>query len=385
LMGCGLREVSEVSIVRTLTVARKELFHIVRDRRTLAVMFLIPVVQLFLLGYAATTDIEHLLTAVVDADRTLQSRELVEAYKASNYFDIKFYVDSEEELARLVDRGTIRAGLIIPAGYGADVIAGETASVAFVVDGSDPTIANLVLSSAQSVGQAQSARIVEQRLGISPEDMMAVEVRSRVWYNPEMKSANFMIPGMMAVILYFLTTLLTALSIVRERETGTVEQLMVSPIRPIELVIGKVLPYVAVAFFNVLEVLALGVFWFGVPINGSVALLLAISAVFLMTCLGVGIFVSSVSNTQQEAMLLVFFTLLPSIFLAGYIFPLEAMPSFLQTISYFIPLRYMVIIMRGIIVKGVGLEVLAGQVGALLIFGVVIMAFAARRFRKRLE
>ncbi|MBN1976019.1 MAG: ABC transporter permease [Anaerolineae bacterium] len=371
--------------MRTLTVARKELFHIVRDRRTLAVMFLIPIVQLFLLGYAATTDIEHLLTAVVDADRTPQSRELVEAYKASNYFDIVSYVDSEEDLARMVDRGRIRAGLIIPAGYGAAVVAGETGSVAFVVDGSDPTIANAVLSSAQSVGQAQSARIVEQRLGISPQDMMAVEVRSRVWYNPEMKSVNFMIPGMMAVILYFLTSLLTALSIVREREAGTVEQLMVTPIRPVELVIGKVLPYVAVAFFNVLEVLAIGVFWFGVPIHGSVALLLALSAVFLMTSLGVGIFVSSVSNTQQEAMLLVFFTLLPSIFLAGYLFPLEAMPGFLQAVSYFIPLRYMVIIMRGIIVKGVGLDVLAGQVGALLIFGVVIMAFAATRFRKRLE
>jgi ABC-2 type transport system permease protein len=228
-------------------------------------------------------------------------------------------------------------------------------------------------------------RIVEQRLGISPEDMMAVEVRSRVWYNPEMKSANFMIPGMMAVILYFLTSLLTALSIVREREAGTVEQLMVTPIRPVELVVGKVLPYVSVSFFNVLEVLAIAVFWFGVPVNGSVALLLILSAVSLITCLGIGIFVSSVSNTQQEAMLLVFFTLLPSIFLAGYLFPLEAMPSFLQTISYLIPLRYMVAIMRGIIVKGVGLNVLGGQVAALLAFGIAIMAFAAKRFRKRLE
>jgi ABC-2 type transport system permease protein len=377
--------VSDVSVLRTLTVARKELFHIVRDRRTMAVMFLIPVVQLFLLGYAATTDVEHLLTAVVDADRTAQSRELVEAYKASNYFDIVSYVESEEDLARIVDQGTVRAGLIIPSGYGAAIVAGETGSVAFVVDGSDPTIANTVLSTAQSVGQAQSTRIVEQRLGISPQDMIAVEVRSRVWYNPEMKSANFMIPGMMAMILYFLTTLLTALSIVRERETGTVEQLMVTPIRPVELVVGKVLPYVAVSFFNLLEVLAIGVFWFGVPIHGSVALLLAISAIFLMTSLGVGIFVSSVSNTQQEAMLLVFFTLFPSVFLAGYLFPLEAMPSFLQTISYLIPLRYMIFVMRGIIVKGVGLDVLAGQVGALIVFGVVIMIFAATRFRKRLE
>jgi ABC-2 type transport system permease protein len=384
-MACGLGEVSEVSILRTLTVARKELFHILRDRRTMAVMFLIPVVQLFLLGYAATTDIEHLLTAVVDADRTPESRELVEAYKASNYFDIEFYVDSEEDLARMVDRGTIRAGLIIPTGYGAAVVAGETGSVAFVVDGSDPTIANAVLSAAQSVGQSESMRIVEQRLGISPEDMMAVEVRSRVWYNPEMKSANFMIPGLIGMILFMLTTMLTALAIVREREHGTIEQLMVTPIRPIELVVGKLVPYIAVAFFDVLEVLAIGVFWFGVPIHGSLSLLLALSAVFLMTSLGIGIFISSVTNTQQEAMLSVWLILLPSIFLAGFLFPAEAMPAALQWISYMVPLRYMIVIMRGIIVKGVGLEVLAGQVGALLVFGVMIMAFAATRFRKRLE
>jgi ABC-2 type transport system permease protein len=374
-----------VSILRMLTIARKELFHIVRDRRTLAVMFLIPIVQLFLLGYAATTDIEHLLTAVVDADRTPESRELVEAYKASNYFDIEFYVDSEEDLARMVDRGTIQAGLIIPTGYGADVVAGETGSVAFVVDGSDPTIANTVLSSAQSVGQAQSTRIIEKRLGVSAEDMMAVEVRSRVWYNPEMKSANFMIPGLIGMILFMLTTMLTALAIVREREHGTIEQLMVTPIRPIELVVGKLVPYIAVAFFDVLEVLAIGVFWFGVPIHGSLALLLALSAVFLMTSLGIGIFISSVTNTQQEAMLSVWLILLPSIFLAGFFFPVEAMPAALRWVSYAVPLRYMIVIMRGIIVKGVGLDVLAGQVVALLIFGVIIMAFAATRFRKRLE
>ncbi len=384
-MGCGPREVSEVSILRMLTVARKELYHIVRDRRTLAVMFLIPIVQLFLLGYAATTDIEHLLTAVVDADRTPQSRELVEAYKASRYFDVVFYVDNEQDLARMVDRGTVWAGLVIPAGYGAAVVAGETGSVAFVVDGSDPTIANAVLASAQSIGQAQSTRIVERRMGISPEDMMAVEVRSRVWYNPEMKSANFMIPGLIGMILFMLTTMLTALAIVREREHGTIEQLMVTPIRPIELVVGKLIPYIAVAFFDVLEVLAIGVFWFGVPIHGSLALLLALSAVFLMTSLGIGIFISSVTNTQQEAMLSVWLILLPSIFLAGFFFPVEAMPAALQWISYAVPLRYMIVIMRGIIVKGVGLEVLAGQVEALLIFGVVIMAFAATRFRKRLE
>jgi len=372
-------------IGRILTIARKELLHILRDRRTLAVMFLIPVVQLFLLGYAATTDIEHLRTAVLDADRTPQSRELVEAYRASNYFDLVAYVADEEELTRLVDRGTVRAGLLIPAGYGADVLTGRKASVAFVIDGSDPNVANIVLGASQQVGQAAGLKIIERRLGISPDEMIAVEVRPRVWYNPEMKSANFMIPGLIAMILFAITIMLTALSIVREREQGTVEQLMVTPIRPFELIVGKVAPYVLVAFFDVLEVLAIGVYWFKVPIHGSLGLLLALAAVFLLTSLGIGIFISSIANTQQEAVLTVWMLLLPAIFLSGFFFPLEAMPGFLRAISYIIPLRYMLVIIRGIILKGVGLEVLANQVEALLIFGVVIMTFAATRFRKRLE
>ena len=372
-------------IARTLTIARKELLHIVRDRRTLAVMFFLPVMQLFLMGYAATTDIEHLRTAVLDADRTPQSRELIEAYRASNYFDVVGYVENEETLARMVDDGEVRAGLLIPTGYGEDVAAGRTADVAFVIDGSDPNVANTVYAASQQVGQAQGIRFIERRLGVKAEDMPGVEVHPRVWYNPAMKSANFMIPGLIAMVLFTLTIMLTALAIVREREQGTIEQLMVTPIRPIELIVGKVIPYVFVAFFDVLEVLAIGVFWFGVPIHGSLSLLLLLAALFLMTSLGIGIFVSSVANTQQEAMLVVWLMLLPSIFLAGFFFPIEAMPGFLQALSYLVPLRYMLVIIRGIILKGVGLEVLATQVVALVIFGAVIMVFAATRFRKRLE
>lgn len=369
---------------RTLTIARKELLHIIRDKRTLLVMFIIPVVQLFLMGYAATTDIKRVRTVVLDWDQTPQSRELVEAYRASAYFTIVAFVENEAALGHLLDKGTVRAGLVIPRGYGADVIAGRMASVAFIIDGSDPNVANVVLAAAQQVGLAQNVRLVEQRLGVSVERLSALEVRPRVWYNPEMKSANFMIPGLIGMILFLLTAMLTALAIVREREHGTIEQLMVTPIRPIELVVGKIMPYIAVAFFDVLEVLAIGVFWFGVPIRGSLPLLLALAALFLVTTLGIGIFVSSVANTQQEAMLLVWLLLLPSIFLAGFFFPLEAMPRALQWLSYAIPLRYMLIILRGIILKGVGLEVLAEQVVALVIFGAVIMAFAATRFKKRL-
>ncbi len=369
---------------RTLTVARKELLHILRDRRALVVMFLIPVVQLFLLGYAATTDIRHLRTAVLDADRTAQSRDLIAAYRASNSFDIVAYVGSEEELADLMDRGRVRAGLMIPAGFGADVAAGRQATVAVVIDGSDPNVANTVLAASQQVGLAHGIRLLERRVGTSAAAVTPLEVRPRVWYNPQMRSANFMIPGLVAMIMFLLTSMFTALSIVRERERGTIEQLMVTPIRPIEMVVGKIVPYVGVAFFDILEVLAIAVFWFRVPIHGSLFLLLALLALSMVTSLGIGIFVSSVANTQQEAMLLVWLTLLPSIFLSGFFFPIEAMPKALQAVSFVVPLRYMLVIIRGIILKGVGLEVLAEQLAALAVFGVGIMAVAATRLRKRL-
>ncbi len=372
-------------IARTLTVARKELFHILRDPRALVVMFLIPVVQLFLLGYAATTDIRHLRTAVLDADRTVQSRELVAAYRASDYFDIVAYVDREEELGQLLDRGLVRAGLIIPAGYGTDIAAGRKTAVAFVIDGSDPNVANTVFAISQQVGLAHNQELARRRLNVSPERMALLEVRPRVWYNPQMRSANFMIPGLVAMILFLLTSLFTALAIVRERERGTIEQLMVTPIRPIELVVGKIMPYIAVAFFDILEVLAIAVLWFRVPVHGSLLLLLTLLGLSMVTSLGIGIFVSSVANTQQEAMLLVWLTLLPSIFLSGFFFPLEAMPKVLQAISYLVPLRYMLIVIRGIILKGVGISALAEQVLALAVFGVGIMIVAAGRFRKRLE
>ena len=372
-------------IVRTLSIIRKEFLHIIRDPRTLAVMFLIPVVQLLLLGYAATTDVKHLTTAVLDQDRSARSRELIEAYRASNYFDITSYPDSEEEMARAMDRGAVRAGLIIPAGYEKALARGDKVRVGFVIDGSDPNVANTALAAAQGVGQAESVAVMEQALGGRLEDFPGIEVRPRVWYNPSMESANFMIPGLIGTILTMVTMLLTAMAIVREREQGTIEQLIVTPIRSLELVVGKVTPYVFIAFWDLLEILAIGVWWFGVPVHGSIPLLLGLSCVFLATSLGLGILISTVSKTQQEAMLLTFFVLLPSIFLSGYLFPIEAMPLLLQYISKLIPLTYVLIIVRSIILKGVGYEALQGEVVALAIFGSVMLLLAAARFRKRLE
>lgn len=370
---------------RMLAIIRKEFLHIVRDPRTLAVIFLIPVIQLLLLGYAATTDVKHLATAVLDRDHTARSRELIDAYRASGYFDIKLMVRDEEEMARAVDSGMVRAGLIIPAGYERALARGEKVTVGFVIDGSDPSVATTALSAAQGVGQAQSLEVLQQVMSVRLAAVPGIEVRPRVWYNPSMKSANFMIPGLIGVILSMLTMLLTAMSIVREREQGTIEQLIVTPIRPLELIIGKVLPYVLIAFWDLVEILCVGVWWFGVPIHGSVPLLLALSSIFLATSLGLGILISTVSKSQQEAMLLTFFILLPSIFLSGYFFPIAAMPPFLQQISKIVPLTYVLIIVRSIVLKGAGLDLLAGEVETLAVFGAVVLVLAATRFRKRLE
>lgn len=372
-------------LFRILSITRKEFLHIVRDPRTLAVMFLIPVVQLLLLGYAATTDVRHLSTALWDQDHTARSRALAEAYRASGYFELNLAVSSHDELARAMDGGEVRAALVIPAGYERALARGEKVKIGFVIDGSDPSVAGTALSAAQSVGQAQSVEVVSQALGGRLEAAPGIEVHPRVWYNPSMESANFMIPGLIGVILMMLTMLFTSMSIVREREQGTIEQLIVTPIRPLELIVGKVLPYVLVAFWDLLEILAIGVWWFGIPVHGSLVLLLELSGIFVLTSLGLGILISTVSQTQQEAMMLTFFILLPSIFLSGYFFPIEAMPPLLQAVSHLVPLTYVLIILRAIVLKGVGLELLVGDVLALAAFGGGVLGLAALRFRKRLE
>jgi ABC-2 type transport system permease protein len=366
-------------------VVRKEFLHIVRDPRTLVVIVLIPIIQLVLMGYAATTDIEHLRTVVLDRDRSADSRALIDSYRASGYFEITAYAENEDEVGQLIDRGDARAGLMIPTGYGRELAAGRVGQVGFVIDGSDPAVANTILGASQSVGQAMALKLVEQQLGGKDLQVALIEVRPRVWYNPELKSVNYMIPALMGMILQFLATMLTALAVVRERELGTLEQLMVTPIQPIELVIGKVLPYVVVAFLTLIEVLTFGVLWFDVPIHGSVLLLLVLSGLFLFTSLGLGLLISTVAHTQQEAMLISWLFLLPSIFLSGFFFPIDAMPTFLQVASLFVPLRYLLTIIRGIVLKGVGLEAVAMDVIALIVFGVAVIGLAAWRFNKRVE
>jgi ABC-2 type transport system permease protein len=375
---------------RILPVIRKEFIQIIRDPRTLGVMFIAPLMQLILLGYAATTDVRNVPMAIFDQDRSAESRHLVEAFVASGQFTVASYVGGQEDLAAQIDSGSARAGLIIPPDYARDLIGGHGAQVIFVLDGSDPSVAAASLSAARLLGQVEATNIQQQTLARRGGTLMLssappLEVRTRVWYNPDMASAVFMIPGLIGLVLQLQATLLTSSAIVRERERGTIEQLIVTPIRPLELIIGKLLPYALVALLIMIEVLLLGIFWFGVPVKGSLVLLLAISCLFLISTLAIGLLISTVANTQQEAFLLTFMTLLPSVFLSGFIYPIAAMPVPLQAASGVIPLTYFLVVVRGIVIKGVDLSTLMPQVTALAIFGTVLIVLAALRFRKRLD
>ena len=377
-----------MSLTRLGSIIRKEFIQISRDPRTLYIIIAIPVVQLFLLGYTATTDVRNVPLAVLDQDRSPASRRLLDAYRAADYFRVAFDVDNEAEIRQLIDDGEAGAGLVLPPDYSERLLAGKTAHLAFVLDGSDPNVASTSLAAAQLIGQAHSNQITFDRIerrGLGSAVQPALDVRAQVWYNPDLVSAYFMVPALIGLILQLLTSMLTATAIVRERERGTIEQLIVTPIRSGELILGKITPYVLIAFFDTIEVLAVGTFWFKVPIRGSLGLLLGLSGLFLVSSLGIGLVISTIARTQQEAMMLTWFTLLPTVFLSGFFFPLAAMPPVLRAISYLIPVRYYLEIIRSVLLKGIGAASLGQEIAALAIFGVVTMTAAALRFRKRLD
>lgn len=373
---------------RLRSLIRKEFIQIVRDPRTLLMMFVLPIVMLFLLGYSATNDVRNVPTAILDQDRSDKARDLINAYRAADYFGFAFDVDSVDEVKWLIDSGQAKAGLIIPPDYGQRLARGEQAQVAFVIDGSDPTVAGTALSAATLIGQTKATAVLRAELeakGQSGAVQPPIEVRTQVWYNPDLVSAYFMIPGLIGMILQYMAIMLTSTAIVRERERGTIEQLIITPISALELIAGKLTPYILIAFFDLMEVLILGTLVFNVPINGDIGLLLALAALFLVTTLGLGLLISTIAKTQFEAMMTAMFIQLPSIFLSGFFFPLAAMPPFLQALSYAVPLRYFLIIVRAVTLKGVGVAAVAGEVIALIIFGVIVTLAAARRFRKRLD
>lgn len=372
---------------RLISIVRKEFIQLWRDKRMLAMILVFPLIQLFILSYIFTTDVRDLPMAVFDQSHSAEARDFLKAYQTTDYFKLTYIVNSDLELHRLIEKGEVGVGLIIPPDYASQVHKGQ-AQVALILDGSDPTIANTALSAARLIAQNYATNLMVDKLqsrGMNVHLQLPIDVRTSVWYNPDLVSAYFMIPGVIAMILFAITALLTATAVVREREHGTIEQLIVTPIRPWELVVGKILPYVILGLLDTVEVIAIGHFWFGVPVRGSLLLIAFVSILFLASGLGIGLLASTIANTQQEAMLTVWMTLLPAIFLSGFLFPINNMPWLLRWISYAIPMRYFLEALRVLMLKGAGLAAIQNQVIALVLFGILIMGAAALRFRKRLD
>jgi ABC-2 type transport system permease protein len=370
---------------RILSVIRKEFIQIRRDPRTLALVVAMPAMQLLLFGYAINTVVDHLPTIVCDESNTADSRAFVARFQNSGYFDVVRRTTSRTEALAAIDAGTVQAALILPADFGNDVLAGRKAFAQLVVDGSDPNVAQTALFAGGVIAQVDSAEVLSRfarRVG-GGTPSGGIELRPVVLYNPGMLSVNFMIPGLIGLILQFQSLVLTAFAIVRERERGTLEQLIVTPIRPLELMLGKIIPYVCTSFSAVFVALAVGRFWFGVEIAGSLPLLIALSLLFLLGSLGVGLLVSTVAQTQTQAMQVAVFILLPSVLLSGFMFPREGMPLVIQQLGLLIPLTYFLHILRGIILKGIGAEVLWPDIIPLAAYAVGVLVLSAAQFRKR--
>ncbi|HUA07645.1 MAG TPA: ABC transporter permease [Candidatus Acidoferrales bacterium] len=371
---------------RVWTIAIKEFRQFYRDHRTVAATMLLPLIQVVLYGYLSS-EVRYQPTIVWDNSQTAESRQLLTSFVNSSYFTIKYRAKDMHDVVRHIDDGQALAGIVIPPDYAKLLHEGKRAQVMVAVDASDATAATTALSAAQSVGSTvtQQLQIKALRLsGITPPQI-GIDVRTRAWYNPGLRQEVFIVPGVLALVMQFTMTFLSMSTIVRERELGTLEQLVVSPIRSSELMLGKMIPLITIGYINVTTILVLAVFWFKVPILGSTLLLYFSVLIFFFTTLGLGTLVSTVAKTYIQAVQMIQFFLMPSMLLSGFIFPVEAMPPALQIISYVIPLRYFLVIVRGIIIKGVGVDYLWPQLLMLGALGLAVFATAVTRFRKRID
>jgi ABC-2 type transport system permease protein len=371
---------------RLRALMKKEFIHMRRDPRTLIFIFIMPILQLILLGYANNTDIKNVPTVVFDQNNSQASRALLDSLRVTGYFALNYVAYSQTDMDSLIGSGKAKVGIIIPPNYSDELASGRTAEVQVIVDGSDPTVANGILSTATLAGQALGTKILLQKQNLQGASLASpIDIRTRVLYNPDLLGSYNIVPALIATILFMTATNLTALAIVRERERGTIEQLIVTPIRSWELVVAKISPYILVSFANTLLILALGTIWFGVPIRGSLLLLFIMTGLYLLPTLGLGLLISTAAHTQQQAQLMTMPIMLPAMMLSGFIFPIASLPVFLQIIGYMMPLTYFIVILRNIVVKGVGLELLIPQAVALVIFAILLLGLAALRFRKTLD
>jgi ABC-2 type transport system permease protein len=371
-----------------LSILRKEFIQLRRDPRLFPVIFISPVLQLLLLGYAANLDVKNIPVVVCDLDRSAAGREYLDGFMNSGYFTAAARVERLDQIDHYLDHGDATMALVIPRGFGDEMAAGRQASVMIIADGSESQSASIGVNYASMITTRYAQKIIfgvfERAVGAGWRPVV-INPELRVWYNPELKSRNFMVPGVLGLILMIMTMSLASQGIVRERETGTMEQLIVTPVRPHQLIVGKLLPFVLIGLIDTIFVIAVARLWFVIPFRGSVALLFAACLVFMLNTLGVGLFVSTISRTQQQAMLTSLFFILPQIVLSGFVFPIENMPRIFQIATLIIPIRYFFVIIRGIMLKGAGPAALWEQFAALAVLGTVILSLSIARFHKKLE
>jgi ABC-2 type transport system permease protein len=372
---------------RILTIMRKEFRSILRDPRMRMVIFGLPLIQTLIFGYAVSLDVKHVKLVVVDRDGTPASRALVARFTGSAYFDVVRHTQSANDARALIDAAQASAILEIHSGYERALHGGRTAQAQLIVDGSDSNTARFVVNYATLITNAANTELLAARAatlhGRAPANGR-VDLQPRAWFNADLESRNFYVPGIIAMLVMLIGLMLTSMAIVREKEAGTIEQIMVTPIRPIEFILGKCAPFAVIGFVNTAMVSAVALLWFEIPFRGNFLLLLAGVALFLLSTLGIGLFISTISQTQQQAMMTTFFFFFPAMLFSGFIFPIAAMPTAIQWLSLLDPLRFMLVVIRGVFLKGVGLDVLWPQLAALLALGIGVMFFAVRRFHKNL-
>lgn len=368
---------------------KKEFLQFRRDPKMFMIILAAPVVQLILLGYAANFDVKTVHTAVLDFNRSELSRDYIESLESTGYFAVDYYPADYGELTELIDKGKVLMGITIDRDFDKMIYRGEAGKVQLILDASDGNSSSIAAGYAAGAGALFGKRITAEFLEKKGKKLTLinpVQAQTRVWFNPELKTRNYMIPGIVALLLMVVTLILTSLAIVKEKEIGTLEQLIVTPIRPYQMIIGKLVPFAMLGFVSVVIVLTAMNLIFGIAVKGSVLFLFGATFIYVLSSLGLGLFVSTISKTQQQAMMLaIFVVMMPMVFLSGFTFPIENMPVFIQALTYIIPLRYFMVIIRGVVLKGVGIAELWPEMLVLLIMGIAILSFSIMRFRKKLD
>jgi len=373
-------------VIRLRALLIKEFIQMRRDRLTFAMMVVMPIVQLLLFGFAINTDVKHLSTIVFDQSLQQEGRDLLSAFQASEYFNIKYVAKNYQEVTEAIEDGTAKVGVIIPPDYTDNIKHGRSAAVQVIVDASDSMAASSAISAAQLIGQIRSQEILLKQMqgSLGKQVVSPIDIRIRPWYNPDFISAFYMVPGILGIILTMTLVMITSMAIVREREHGTLEQLIVTPLKSHELMLGKIIPYIFVGYVQVTLALVVGSLVFDVPMKGSIALLYGLTTLFIIASLSLGVLISTSAKTQMQAMQMSFFIFLPSVLLSGFMFPREAMPQLFYQLGHLLPLTFYLEILRAIVLKGIGINFLWSQVFALIVYILVALSISIMKFQKKI-